>query len=69
MFQYGVASNFSLVQPVPGTPIFDYCVKERQLPPDYNPDKLQWTKANLKNLASELISTDFEGKPKTPCLL
>ena len=52
MYQHGLdASNFSLVMPVPGTPIFDYCTKEKQLPPDYNPDKFQWTKANLKNLA------------------
>ena len=45
------ASNFSLVMPVPGTPIFDYCTKNGQLPKDYNPDKFQWTKANLTNLA------------------
>jgi len=52
MYHHGLdASNFSLVMPVPGTPIFDYCIKYGQLPPDYNPDKLQWTKANLTNLA------------------
>ena len=29
MYQHGLdASNFSLVMPVPGTPIFDYCTKE-----------------------------------------
>tara|TARA_B100001175_G_C19476218_1_gene624479 strand:- start:135 stop:1715 length:1581 start_codon:yes stop_codon:yes gene_type:complete len=52
MYQHGLdASNFSLVMPVPGTPIFDYCTKNGQLPKDYNPDKFQWTKANLTNLA------------------
>ncbi len=49
MFQYGVASNFSLVQPVPGTPIFDYCMKNGQMSKDYDPDKFQWMKANLIN--------------------
>ena len=42
-------SNFYLVMPVPGTPIFDYCTKKGHLPVDYNPDKFQWTKANLLN--------------------
>ena len=41
--------HFSLVMPVPGTPLFDYCIEKKQLPPDYNPDKFQWTKANLVN--------------------
>jgi radical SAM superfamily enzyme YgiQ (UPF0313 family) len=42
-------SNFYLVMPVPGTPMFDYCTKNNHLPLDYNPDRFQWTKANLKN--------------------
>ena len=42
-------SNFYLVMPVPGTPIFDYCTKNGHLPIDYNPDRFQWTKANLMN--------------------
>jgi len=42
-------SNFYLVMPVPGTPIFDYCTKNGHLPIDYNPDRFQWTKANLLN--------------------
>ena len=50
MQQYGLDhSNFYLVMPVPGTPIFDYCTKNKHLPLDYNPDRFQWTKANLKN--------------------
>jgi len=52
MYHHGLdASNFSLVMPVPGTPIFDYCIKNGQLPKDYNADKFQWTKANLINLS------------------
>jgi radical SAM superfamily enzyme YgiQ (UPF0313 family) len=43
--------NFTLVMPVPGTPIFDYCIKSGQLPKDYNPDKFQWTKSSMTNLA------------------
>ncbi|MDC6465157.1 radical SAM protein [Pelagibacteraceae bacterium] len=50
MKEYGLDhSNFYLVMPVPGTPIFDYCTKNKHLPLDYNPDRFQWTKANLKN--------------------
>ena len=44
-------SNFYLVMPVPGTPMFDYCIKKGHLSMDYNPDKFQWTKANLLNTA------------------
>ena len=50
MQEYGLDhSNFYLVMPVPGTPMFDYCIKNKHLPLDYNPDRFQWTKANLKN--------------------
>jgi len=50
MQSYGLDhSNFYLVMPVPGTPMFDYCTKNGHLPLDYNPDTFQWTKANLKN--------------------
>ena len=50
MSQYGIDSvHFGLVMPVPGTPIFNYCIEKGQLPIDYNPDKFQWTKANLVN--------------------
>ena len=51
MQHYGLDhSNFYLVMPVPGTPMFDYCTKNNHLPLDYNPDRFQWTKANLKNI-------------------
>ena len=50
MSQYGIDSvHFGLVMPVPGTPIFNYCIETGQLPKDYNPDRFQWTKANLVN--------------------
>ena len=51
-------SNFYLVMPVPGTPIFDYCIKNGHLPLDYNPDKFQWTKANLKK--TEVSAKELE---------
>ena len=48
MQQYGLdSSNFFLVMPAPGTPMFEYCIKTGQLPKDFNPDTIQWTKANL----------------------
>jgi len=50
MYQCGVdSSHFGMVMPVPGTPIFDYCIESGQLPPDYKPDNFQWTKAILIN--------------------
>lgn len=48
--ELGVYSvHFGLVMPVPGTPIFKYCIDNGHLPTDYNPDRFQWTKANLVN--------------------
>ena len=50
MKKHGIDSvHFGIVMPVPGTPIFRYCIENNLLPPDYNPDKFQWTKANLIN--------------------
>ena len=47
---YGLdASNFFLVMPLPGTPMFDEVIKNGQLKPNYNIDKMQWTKANMIN--------------------
>ena len=51
-------SNFYLVMPVPGTPMFDYCIKNSHLPLDYNPDRFQWTKANLMN--TEVPAAELE---------
>ena len=44
-------ANFFLLMPVPGTPMFDYCIAKGHLSPDYNPDNFQWTKTNLLNTA------------------
>ena len=50
MKEHGIDNvHFGLVMPVPGTPIFNYCIENNLLPVDYNPDKFQWTKANLVN--------------------
>ena len=47
---YGLdASNFFLVMPLPGTPMFDQVMNNGQLPKDYDIDKMQWTKANMIN--------------------
>jgi len=43
------ASNFFLVMPLPGTPLFDNAVKNGHLPKKYNPDRMHWQKANMKN--------------------
>ena len=46
--QLGLYSvHIGLVMPVPGTPIFKYCIENGHLPKDYNPDRFQWTKAQL----------------------
>ena len=47
---YGLdASNFFLVMPLPGTPMFDEVIANGQLPKNYNIDKMQWTRANMIN--------------------
>ncbi len=46
-------SNFFLVMPLPGTPMFDYCIENNHLPKNFNPDNFQWTRANLDNIAME----------------
>jgi len=43
------ASNFFLVMPLPGTPLFDWAVRDGNLPKDFNPDKMHWQKANMVN--------------------
>ena len=50
MAQYGIDySNFTLVMPVPGTAIYDYCAKTNQLPKNYETNKFNWTKSNIIN--------------------
>ena len=41
--------HISLAMPVPGTPMFDYCIKSGQLPKEYNPDDFNPTKASMVN--------------------
>ena len=43
------ASNFFLVMPLPGTKLFDYAVANNHLEKDFNPDRMHWQKANMKN--------------------
>ncbi len=42
-------ANFFLVMPLPGTPLFDWAVKNGNLPEEFNPDKMHWHRANMKN--------------------
>jgi anaerobic magnesium-protoporphyrin IX monomethyl ester cyclase len=43
------SSNFFLVMPLPGTPLFESAMAEGYLPLDWNPDRMNWTKANMVN--------------------
>ena len=43
------SSNFFLVMPLPGTPLFESAIAEGYLPADWNPDRMNWTKANMIN--------------------
>ena len=43
------ASNFFLVMPLPGTKLFDYAVKNNHMDIDFDPDRMHWQKANMKN--------------------
>ena len=48
--EWGLAAvGFSLVMPLPGTPLFDSATREGYLSRDYDPDKMQWQKANMVN--------------------
>ena len=37
--------------PLPGTPLFDSAMEQGYLPREWDPDKMNWTKANMINLA------------------
>ncbi|MFE4831718.1 B12-binding domain-containing radical SAM protein [Streptomyces sp. NPDC056672] len=41
------AANFFLVMPLPGTPLFDMACANGNLPADFNPDTMNWTRANM----------------------
>lgn len=50
--QYGLdATNFFLVMPLPGTPMFDWCIANNKLSKDYNIEKMHWLKANMINMS------------------
>ena len=43
------ASNFFLVMPLPGSKLFDYAVDNGHMEKDFDPDRMHWQKANMKN--------------------
>ncbi|WP_254910160.1 B12-binding domain-containing radical SAM protein [Micromonospora sp. NBS 11-29] len=46
---YGLdAANFFLVMPLPGTPLYDMACRDGHLSGDFNPDTMNWTRANMK---------------------
>ncbi len=40
--------SISIVNPLPGTPLFDMCVKENLLYPDFDPQNIRWSAENIK---------------------
>jgi anaerobic magnesium-protoporphyrin IX monomethyl ester cyclase len=47
---YGLdAANFFLVMPLPGTPLYDMACANGNISPDFNPDTMNWTRANMAN--------------------
>lgn len=43
------AANFFLVMPLPGTPLYDMACREGHLRSDFDPDTMNWTRANMAN--------------------
>ena len=43
------SANFFLVMPLPGTPLFESALREGHLPEDFDPDRMNWTKATMVN--------------------
>jgi len=43
------AANFFLVMPLPGTPLYDMALANGHIDPDFNPDTMNWTRANMTN--------------------
>ena len=41
--------NFFSVMPLPGTPLFDEAIRTGNFPQNFNPDYMDWTKANFVN--------------------
>jgi radical SAM superfamily enzyme YgiQ (UPF0313 family) len=47
---YGLdAANFFLVMPLPGTPLYDTAYAGGNIPADFDPDKMNWTRASMVN--------------------
>ena len=43
------SANFFLVMPLPGTPLFELALQGGHLPEDFDPDRMNWTKATMVN--------------------
>jgi radical SAM superfamily enzyme YgiQ (UPF0313 family) len=41
------SANFFLVMPLPGTPLYDMAVANGNVSADFNPDTMNWTRANM----------------------
>ena len=41
--------SMSIVTPLPGTPLYDYCMENGNLSPEFNIDKMHWQRANMIN--------------------
>ena len=41
--------NLYAVLPLPGTPLFDLAIKSGWLPPNFNPDRMSWTRSSIIN--------------------
>ena len=41
--------NYFLVLPLPGTPLFEECLRSGHLDPGFDPDRMHWQRANLRN--------------------
>ncbi len=44
--------NFYAVMPLPGTPLFDEAIRDGPIDPDFNPDTMNWTRANMQTSVS-----------------
>jgi len=57
--EWGVdTTGFFICMPLPGTEMFDYCIKHGLLHEDFNIDKMNWRKANMIN--TPVSPTDLE---------
>jgi radical SAM superfamily enzyme YgiQ (UPF0313 family) len=48
--EYGLdAANFFLVMPLPGTPLYEMACTNGHISPNFDPDNMNWTRANMAN--------------------